>query len=54
MSDLIGNPEDRFSRVEAQICTYLFSLKCRISVVDRINEAETEVRTVSLAPMELL
>ena len=22
MSDLVGNPEDRFSRVEAQLCIY--------------------------------
>ena len=26
MSDLVGNPEDRFSRVEAHLITYLFIL----------------------------
>ena len=34
MSDLVGNPEDRFSCVEAQVIKFLLLLQVEVSGVD--------------------
>ena len=36
MSDLVGNPEDRFSRVEAQMVSYANYLICIFMIIDKI------------------
>ena len=43
MSDLVGNPEDRFSRVEAHIYQFISKLKCRYmygSDIEKVDEIE--------------